>query len=184
MIHQASRSLRFTPDTLSYQTMSQRLVSCDPFCLYSTDEISPVIPYTRTFREGEHRHLIVQATILSMTANSVTVSYASPPSGNSSDPSAAILEEFRQHTIPFEFAVYALGASLPQPINVWEPFDKPVPKYSEQAEQEQKVSSASRNRIRTEYCFRRSYRINSTDQNARQWRGSKRRNVASKIPKA
>lgn len=91
------------------------------YSILPNHEPKAFIPYTRIFRHGEHRHMIIQATIRSMTRNSVTVSYPLPSSpGDLSGPSAAALDEGGVQVIPFEFAIYALGASLPQPINVWQ----------------------------------------------------------------
>ena len=65
-----------------------------------------------------------------MTRNSVTIS--SPQitrahmSGTCSTSSGPTLLGDRQQTIPFEYAIYALGAILPDPINIWKPLGNPL----------------------------------------------------------
>jgi hypothetical protein len=141
----------------------------------------PVIPYTRIFREGEERHQIIQATILSMTQTTVTVSYTPQnsthiPGGSSTSPDA-LFPGGGQQTISFEFAIYALGASLPDPINVWKPLETPYVKPCEGREPVHKdvVSSSPSGQLFASYLKvvgDRATGLNLTAPNFRQFRGS------------
>ncbi|KAG8786550.1 hypothetical protein FRC15_011196 [Serendipita sp. 397] len=93
------------------------------FSILPGHEFKAFIPYTRIFTESQSRHLIIQANVLSMTSYSVTVSRHTPSKSSFTGeiPKDLEMAEGDTKTIPFEYAIYALGASLPDPINVWKP---------------------------------------------------------------
>ncbi|PVG02427.1 FAD/NAD(P)-binding domain-containing protein [Serendipita vermifera] len=92
------------------------------FSILPGHEYKAFVPYTHVFGKEAERHLVVHAQVLEITKHAVTVSYTgSAPHPHLNEPSVVIDGETIQ-TIPFEYAIYALGASLPDPINVWKPW--------------------------------------------------------------
>ncbi|CAG7854872.1 SubName: Full=Uncharacterized protein {ECO:0000313/EMBL:CCA77728.1} [Serendipita indica DSM 11827] len=94
------------------------------FSVLPGHEYKAFIPYIHVFTGQQSRHLIVQANVISMTNHSVTIA----PIGGQVDRRDDILSSLGcvatadVQTIPFEYCIYALGASLPDPINVWKPW--------------------------------------------------------------
>lgn len=78
---------------------------------------STVIPYNNIFNFNpdpsseplptDHPHLVLNASVTSMSAHSVTIDRTFPELG------------FTSPQIPFAYAIYALGSHLPAPINLW-----------------------------------------------------------------
>ncbi|KAH8105108.1 hypothetical protein BXZ70DRAFT_919414 [Cristinia sonorae] len=61
--------------------------------------------------EGESRHILLNASVTNLGANTVTLSRSFPELG--------IVGE--EPTLAFDYAIYALGSDMPGPINVWGP---------------------------------------------------------------
>lgn len=76
---------------------------------FPTLVLSTVIPYTNVFLEGAPKpnHIVLKADVTSLRPGSVTVSEAFPELGVPST------------EIPFDYAVYALGATMPAPLDLW-----------------------------------------------------------------
>ncbi|EAU83599.2 Fer8 [Coprinopsis cinerea okayama7 len=72
-------------------------------------EYKAFIPYTNVFlTPGKNpNHIVLKAQVLSIRPNHVTLSQAFPEHG------------FPTTTIPFDYAVYALGGSLAAPLDLW-----------------------------------------------------------------
>lgn len=71
---------------------------------------SLVIPYTNVFLEGEDKrpnHIMIKTQILSIRPNSVTIADSFPELG------------IPTREIAFDYALYALGANLPAPMDLW-----------------------------------------------------------------
>lgn len=68
-----------------------------------------VVPFTRIFQKEPESipHLSLQAHIVSLTKNTVTLDKTFPQYGITST------------TIKFDYAVYALGSHLPAPLDLW-----------------------------------------------------------------
>lgn len=72
--------------------------------------LTPVIPYTNVFLEGEKRnpnHIVLKTQVVSLRPHHVTISETFPELGISTA------------DIAFDFAIYALGAHLPAPLDLW-----------------------------------------------------------------
>ncbi|KAG8817303.1 hypothetical protein FRC17_011291 [Serendipita sp. 399] len=95
------------------------------FSILPGHEFKAFVPYNHIFTQLQSRHLIIQADLLSMTSNSVTISPTIPSKSSFTGeiPKELETEKGSTVTIPFEYAIYALGASLPDPINVWKSLD-------------------------------------------------------------
>ncbi|KAG6837053.1 hypothetical protein H0H93_015624 [Arthromyces matolae] len=71
------------------------------------------LAWTRTqgfnvfLKEAPHPHLCLQATVLSIQKNSLTLNKAFPEQGLS------------DMTIPYDYMIYALGSNMPSPLNLW-----------------------------------------------------------------
>lgn len=70
---------------------------------------SSVIPYTNVFLEGAPKpnHVVLKAEVTSLRPGSITISDTFPELGVPST------------EIPFDYAVYALGATMPSPLDLW-----------------------------------------------------------------
>lgn len=97
-------------------------------CLYI------VIPYTNVFlqdksatvqeeqeknkeKEGKEggRFTVLHAQVIALRANSVTYKTILSPSANNTSEK----EEAKEETLDFDFAIYALGAHMPPPLDLW-----------------------------------------------------------------
>jgi hypothetical protein len=78
--------------------------------LFLTNWISTVIPYDNIFNLGPstNRCTFIQVTILALTPHSLTLSRAVPELGVGAD-----------GVLAFDYAVYALGSRLPEPLDLW-----------------------------------------------------------------
>ncbi len=66
-----------------------------------------VIPYHSVFQPPKDDHLVLHATVLSLTAKSVTLSRSFPEHGIDTT------------EVPYDYAIYALGSHLPVPLDLW-----------------------------------------------------------------
>jgi hypothetical protein len=78
--------------------------------LRSHNWISIVIPYDNIFNLGPstNRCTFIQATILALTPHSITLSHVVPELGVGAD-----------GVLAFDYAVYAVGSRLPEPLDLW-----------------------------------------------------------------
>jgi len=76
------------------------------FTVVSGHEHKAFIPYTQLFGPCPTSNLVLQATVTSLSAHSVTLDRAFPQFGLTNE-------------ISFEYCVYALGSLLPAPIDAW-----------------------------------------------------------------
>lgn len=79
-----------------------------PETLLTQVAIYPVIPNTKVFLlEDPSPHIRIQAHVTSITPNYLTLSKAFPE------------YDIPTQTLPFDYAIYSLGAQLPRPLNLW-----------------------------------------------------------------
>ncbi|KAJ3497804.1 hypothetical protein NLJ89_g10300 [Agrocybe chaxingu] len=107
------------------------------FAVLPGHEYKAFIPYTKVFlvdppKPEQNIHL--QATVTSIRPTHITLSRAFPELG------------FPTETIPFDYAIYALGAHLPPPLDLWGTCanGKPIP--------EAKAASAVYRGLKSEGC--------------------------------
>ncbi|KAJ3565920.1 hypothetical protein NP233_g7332 [Leucocoprinus birnbaumii] len=93
------------------------------FAVLPDHEYKAFIPFSRVFLKDPETipHLHLQAHIISLTQNTVTLNKSFPEHG------------FHSTTINFDYAIYALGSHLPSPLDLWgtsaDPEDKKSPRY-------------------------------------------------------
>ncbi|KIY71500.1 hypothetical protein CYLTODRAFT_441178 [Cylindrobasidium torrendii FP15055 ss-10] len=78
--------------------------------VYPGHEGKAFVPNRNVFRiptETTHPHVLLHASVSSMTTKSVTLDRSFPTLG------------FDSPTIDYEYAIYSLGAHLPDPLNLW-----------------------------------------------------------------
>ncbi|KAF8881689.1 hypothetical protein CPB84DRAFT_1838278 [Gymnopilus junonius] len=78
------------------------------FAVLPGHEYKAFIPYTNVFLLDSPVHIHIQAQVTSIRPNHLTISRAFPELG------------IPTTTISFDYAIYALGARLPPPLNLWE----------------------------------------------------------------
>jgi len=87
-------------------THAHHLYVIPRYTVVSGHEHKAFIPYTGLFGPCPTQNLILQATVLKLTAHTVTISRSFPQFGLSNE-------------IHFDYCVYALGSKLPAPIDAW-----------------------------------------------------------------
>ncbi|KAG6860328.1 hypothetical protein C0995_012635 [Termitomyces sp. Mi166 len=89
--------------------MSTFSLGCQFYPDTSTKHKNPVIPLSKVFllENSSPLHRCLQATVISIHNDSITLSKAFPEHGLAS------------RTVPYDYMVYALGSHLPPPLNLW-----------------------------------------------------------------
>ncbi|KAG8683983.1 hypothetical protein FRC08_013964 [Ceratobasidium sp. 394] len=91
------------------------------YAVISGYEDKAFVPYTSLFGPTPYPHTMIHGTITSLERNRVTYTPAVYEQGGKGE----------QRTLDFEYAVYALGAQLPAPIDLWGTSDVFGPSESE-----------------------------------------------------
>ncbi|KAG8739616.1 hypothetical protein FRC10_005387 [Ceratobasidium sp. 414] len=79
------------------------------YAVISGHEDKAFVPYTSLFGSAPHHHTVIHGTITRLERNRVTYTPAAYDHDRRGEKS----------TLEFEYAVYALGARLPAPIDLW-----------------------------------------------------------------
>ncbi|PBK68507.1 FAD/NAD(P)-binding domain-containing protein [Armillaria solidipes] len=77
------------------------------FSVFPGHEHKAFIPYHSLFQPPKDDHLVLRATVLSLTAKSVTLSRSFPEHGIDTP------------EVPYDYSIYALGSHLPVPLGLW-----------------------------------------------------------------